>query len=548
MEQDACEDEVATKPQATPPARKHGRESTANGLGLDIATSAPAAKRIRRSSHGPELATNGEKIEIGQNGDGEQQDSEMPEPISASCSAGQEDEKSEDMEMDGGHAPEQARMMPTLTNGHSVGVQSDKVAELGPETTLLTVPDGKHVTHTAWNPRDPNILAVAGEALARIWNVATKRSQSSDLAQPAEYHDLLDPFETALVTTVAWSPNGEVLAIATKDCQKGALVQIGLVSLFSKRGTSIDELPNTEDGIISFNWSPTGALLLAIISSGEVESTLVIWNVENPEIKSYLKLDALVRDAAWTDQSHFMVCGHDIIGYCSFDGQNITLARNRAEQEQAHRWSHIRFDYATRTTAIAAEDESVLAVISSSDELFTTIAHEEEITALEYRPIPNLLSLSPSSPCLLATSALDGKIKLWDAQKPFNIITTLELGKETPPMAISFTPDGYLVAAANWNKVLIWNPEYSNTPKASWKGELGHWQSLATNGLDHDSGIGEEDEQIPQHSLSWDADGGKLAFGLRNQVGFFVPFLTSHANANASAKVAILNLRSSSVR
>ena len=514
MEQDACEDEVATKPQITPPARKHGRESTANGLGLDIVTPAPAAKRIRRS-HGPEIATNGEKIEIGQNGEGEHLDSEMPEPISPSCSAAQEDEKSENMDVDVGHAPEQARMTPTLTNGHSVGVQSDKVAELGPETTLLTVPDGKHVMHTAWNPRDPNILAVAGDALARIWNMATNKP-----SQPAEYHDLLDPFETALVTTIAWSPNGEVLAMATKDGQKGALVQIGLVSLFSKRGTSIDELPNTEDGIISFSWSPSGKLLLGIISSGDVESTLIVWNVENPEIKSHLKLDAIVRDAAWTDQSHFMVCGHDMIGYCSYDDQNVVLARNRAENERAHRWSHIRFDYATRITAIAAEDESVLAVISSSDELFTTTAHEEEITALEYRPIPNLLSLSPLSPCLLATSALDGKIKLWDAQKPFNIVTTLELGKETPPMAISFTPDGYLVAAANWNKVLIWNPEYSNTPKASWKGELGQWQSLATNGLDHDSGIGEEDEQIPQHSLSWDADGGKLAFGLRNQVNF----------------------------
>lgn len=527
MEQDACEEEVATKPQMTPPARKHGRESTANGLGLDIANPAPAAKRIRRS-HGPEIATNGEKIEIGpnQNGDGEQQDSEMPEPTSPSCSAGQDDEKSEDMDVDGGHAPEQARMTPTLTNGHSVGVQSDKVAELGPETTLLTVPDGKHVIHTAWNPRDPNILAVAGEALARIWTIATtsNRSQSPHLAQPADYRDLLDPFETALVTTIAWSPNGEVLAMATKDGQKGAVVQIGLVSLFSKRGTSIDELSNTEDGIISFNWSPNGKLLLGIISSGEVESTLLVWNVENPEIKSHLKFDAIVRDAAWTDQSHFVVCGHDIIGYCSFDGQNLVLARNRAEKERAHRWSHVRFDHATRTTAIVAEEESVLAVISSSDELFTTTAHEEEITALEYRPIPNVLSLSPLSPCLLATSALDGKIKLWDAQKPFNLVTILELGKETPPMAISFTPDGYLVAAANWNKVLIWNPEYSNTPKASWKGELGHWQSLATNGLDHDSGIGEEDEQIPQHSLSWDADGGKLAFGLRNQVILSVAF------------------------
>lgn len=515
ISQDISDDEATSKSQITPPARKHGRESTANGLGLDIATSAPAAKRVRRSQ-GPEGATNGDYMESEQNGDRVHDEIPVPEPVSLSHSPGREDEKS-DVEMDDGHAPEQARMTPTLTNGHSVGVQSDKVTELGPETTLLTVPDGKHVMHTAWNPQDPSALAVAGDALCRIWNLA-KRPQSSNHPHQGDFYDLLEPCETALVTTIAWSPNGEVLAVATKDTRKGSFAQIGLVSLFSKRGTSIDEQPYTDDGIISFKWNPSSRLLLGIISSGAVESSLIIWDLENPEVKSYLKLDGIVRDAAWTDDSHFTICGHNIIGYYSFDGQHIILIRDRAEKEPKHRWSHIRFDHTTTTTAIAAEDESVLAIISSSDELLTTYAHEEEITALEYRPIPNPRLLFPSSPCLLATSALDGKIKLWDAQNPFNIITTLSLGKETPPMAISFTPDGFLVAAAHWNKILIWNPEYSNTPKASWKGELGQWQSSATNGLDRDSGIGEEDEQLPQHTLSWDADGRKLAYGLKNQV------------------------------
>ena len=456
-------------------------------------------------------------MDVDQNGDGERDESIPPEPVSRSHSPGFEETNGEtEMEMER-HAPEQARMTPTLTNGQSIGVQSDQVAELASETTLLTVPDGKHVMHTAWNPQDPNVLAVAGEALCRIWKLAKRPPASSDPAVD-EYHDLLEPFETALVTTIAWSPTGEILAMATKDTPKATSVQIGLVSLFSKSGTSIDELPYTDDGIIAFKWSPNGGLLLGIIASGAAESTLVVWEVDNPGTKCYHKLEGVVRDAAWVDKAHFVVCGHDVIAYFVFDGQNITLERVRAENEQRHRWSHLRFDSTTKTMAIAAEDESVLAIINSSDELATTFAHEEEITALEYRPTPNPQAFSPSSPCLLATSALDGKIKLWDAQRPFNLITTLELGKETPPMAISFTPDGYLVAAANWNRVLIWNPDYTTTPKASWRGDCGQWQSLATNGHDQDSGIGEEDEQIPQHSLSWDADGGKIAYGLRNQV------------------------------
>ena len=516
-DQDGNEDDEATsKPQITPQARKHGRESTANGLGLDIPTSAPAAKRVRRS-HGSEYATpNGHSMEIDQNGERNYDDLEVPEPISSSHSPGLDEEKPDGMEVDR-HAPEQARMTPTLNNGQSVGGQSDKVTELASETTLVNFQYGKHVIHTAWNPQDPGILAIAGEALCRIWNLA-KRPPTSDDSPPGEFHDLLEPSETALVTTIAWSPDGETLAMATQDTQKTTMLQIGLVSLFTKGGMSIDELHYTGDGVITFKWNPTGEFLLGIISSGASESTLRVWNVRESDIKSYLRLDGVVRDAAWIGKTEFVICGHDIIRYFNFDGQHIILGRDCSEDKRKHNWSHIRYDIATNTTAIAAEEESILAIISSSDELHTTHAHEEDITALEYRPIPNPLSVSLTSPCLLATSSLDGKIKLWDAQKPFHVVTTLELGRESPPIAISFTPDGYLVAAANWNKVLIWNPEYSSAPKARWKGKPEQWQSVAMNGLDHDSGIGEEEEQIPQHSLSWDVDGGKLAYGLRNQV------------------------------
>ena len=83
-------------------------------------------------------------------------------------------------------------------------------------------------------------------------------------------------------------------------------------------------------------------------------------------------------------------------------------------------------------------------------------------------------------------------------------------------MAISFTPDGDLVAAANWGRILIWNAETGGMPKASWNGDQGRWQSLA-NGVDQDSGIGEEEDGLT-HSLSWDADGRKLAYGLGSQV------------------------------
>ena len=95
-------------------------------------------------------------------------------------------------------------------------------------------------------------------------------------------------------------------------------------------------------------------------------------------------------------------------------------------------------------------------------------------------------------------------------------------------MALSFTPDGYLVAAASYNKILIWRAEEGGLPKAYWVGEKGKWmggvgaitsaETREDGGDDMSEVAVEEEERGQDHSLSWDADGGKLAFGLGSQV------------------------------
>ena len=83
---------------------------------------------------------------------------------------------------------------------------------------------------------------------------------------------------------------------------------------------------------------------------------------------------------------------------------------------------------------------------------------------------------------------------------------------------MSFTPDGYLVAAANWNKVLIWNAEAGGLPKAASKGVLG---KVSNGSLTNGNGASEEEDDLGADdncSLSWDAESGKLALGFGSQV------------------------------
>lgn len=417
----------------------------------------------------------------------------------------------------------------TITKGESIGVQSEKVAELGPRTSILTVPEQTHVEHTAWNPKDPTILAVGGEALCRLWYISRTAALNDNPRK--SYTDLIDLSRGSMVTSMAWSPNGEILAVATRD---DSSEWVGFVNLWSKAGKALDELSAVQDMVFALRWSPSGSQLLGITSSGATTSSLTLWDIQSTQPMLPYQLPNIIVDAAWTSNNQIIICGHDIIASSLLEGGKILTLHNRPEHLVQQNWTHIRYDSLTHTTALAAEESGVLGLIDASDTLRTFTAHDAEITALAYQPITNLSAYPASAPRLLATSSNDGTIKVWDAKRPFNTVLTLSLGYAAPAMAMSFTPDGYLVAAANGSRVMIWNAEAGGLPKASWKGLLGKMSNGSlTNGHGADASIMEEGTGEPNPSLSWDAEGGKLALGVGRQVCLAFHKLMAYANPQA---------------
>ncbi|MCJ1403411.1 hypothetical protein MMC11_006634 [Xylographa trunciseda] len=419
-----------------------------------------------------------------------------------------------------------ATPVPTLTNGRSVGVQSDKVAELGPGTTVLRVPD-KNVTHAAWNPRDPRILATGGTALCRLWTLAyspappaAPTQSSAELAEgsPKQYTptDLFDSTEHCFVTSMAWSPDGEYLAVARYNA---APASRGMIITCTKDGAILDELPGGTDVVLSLAWNASGSLILGVTHSDDVDSTLVVWDVQTGSSMQPFHLQTAVFDATWTDDHKFVVCGNGFIAEAHIEDHSINaLQSTRFGEDSSCEWSKIRYDNVTRSMAIAAEASGDLAIVDSSGAMCVKRAHDAEITGLVYQPLSNPTTFPESSPRLLATASTDGSIKIWDARRPFDLVQSFGLGSASPALAMSFTPDGYLVAAASWDKVLFWKAEGGGMPTATWRGKDGEWQI----GLDHHmNGINGEDEdelRMDTHSLSWDAHGKKLAYGLKDQI------------------------------
>jgi WD40 repeat protein len=414
--------------------------------------------------------------------------------------------------------PVPAAPTPTLANGRSVGVQSDKVAELGPETSVWSLP-GANLTHASWNPHDSSVLATGGRALCRIWSLSTAALRDPGGApRPRPFVDLQDPAEAtaaaaaaAMVTSMAWSPDGESLAVAMYH--PGPHPR-GSISIRTKAGDAMDELPGGQEWVLNLRWNGSGSRLFAVTHSDITDSTLMVWDMVSGLPIEPLETSRTIFDGAWLGESDFAVCGAGLIARSSLRDRAIEPLQLTA-LDDAREWSKIRHCPITRTTAVVAESSGGLAILDAAGRLHITQAHEAEITALAYQPLANPSAHRPSAPRLLATASSDGTIKIWDAQQPFALVHTLALGRAAPALAMSFTADGYLVAAASWNRILFWNAETGGPPKATWTGKDGEWHAvdaLPTNGDldDHDDG--------PVHSLSWDADGGKLAYGLRDQV------------------------------
>lgn len=528
--------------------RKHRRDSV-NGFTAEAVSSLPpAAKRSRRSNGLVATTTNGthgksgDAMDIDQTG-GSHADSALKRdlkpqsPISpnappasgmsmglkteggvdasevggAGANANANASARSDADDDAVQAQPTVTLIPTLTNGCSVGVQNDKVAELGPETTVLSVPD-RNVTHAAWNPRDPALLATGGEALFRIWTIPRMTNAHT-------HTDLLDPQDSFIVTSMAWSPDGESLAVATHGRHADSK---GSVTIRTKTGELQDELPGGQDWVINLAWNQTGSLLLGITHSGAgLDSTLIVWDIKTGQPMEPKELPNPIYDATWVDDRKFLLCGTGIIAEAIVDGAVITTLRKREEVTEAQDWIKICHDSVTHCTAIVTESTGTLAIIDSEGIFHIKYkAHDGNITALTFQPILNPSSLPDSSPRLLATSSTTGNITVWDARNPFSISYTLALGS-TPAMAMSFTPDGYLVAAANWNKVVMWKAETGKEPKAIWINSDSQWQPEGQDQTNGDVEMTNGDGSGPNYTLGWDADGHKLAYGFKYQVSLF---------------------------
>ena len=433
------------------------------------------------------------------------------------------------MEIDDDLATPSPEPILTLNIGESKGTHIDQPVDLADKISIHSLSSSNQViTYLAYNPQDPDVLATGGEALARIWQPA--KSLAGPLEAPHLYNDILPPSDDSYVSAEAWSPDGEVIAIASRNASSSQLA--GAVSLWTSQGTCLEELPATQELIFKLRWNPAGTHLLGVTSSGMTSTSVVVWEAESPTTSQPCEVQKELRDIIWTSDTQFAVCGKGIIATSTTSPTGTLTLQSSADSEvESRTWTHIAQDTFS-TNFIAADESGCLALISRQGDLQSTReAHYGELTGLELRPSSKLVTARADSTKLLATSGMEGTVKLWDATN-LESLATLSFGfPASPVMSLNFTPNGHFLAAGNPNRIFIWNPDDMGPPKATWKREAGKGPQKKTlhngntngvNGhhetaMDYDSAMG-DDAEDEGRCLSWDAEGKKLAMGVGSQV------------------------------
>ncbi|OJJ40321.1 hypothetical protein ASPWEDRAFT_203403 [Aspergillus wentii DTO 134E9] len=502
-------DSEALKGQGGPDAPVGADQAPVSPTSKVINGHSEPAPNIKRPRKGDRAETNGDDaaMDVDSNGVANNNDTRSQSP--------------QDVDGDGdvsmGVRPESQDQEPaapptfTLTTGHSVGVQitPTKAADLSPNTAILDVAGDDHVTRTLWRPRDPTVVVAAGDTFCSLWKLSSSSAPVQEKLVESKGDD-------ACVSTVAWDPTGQKLAVATYNDMRGS------ITMYDVHGYAVDLLPEVPRMITGLHWAENSSHLVVVASDSKI-SELALWDssLRPDEFPSPQVIDGSIYDLTWSGRNQAYACGDGSVYQCEVDS-SIHISKTFSSGGTDTAWTFIRSAKSGNSSVVVAAASASSAFWIPTHDMHLEDAHQGDITAIELRaqsPTPE--PQQQSSQIVLASASTDDTVKIWHIDlesKRFECIHRLFLGPSLPALAGGFSPDGYALAAATKDRLFIWNAERGGTPMATWK-MPGSEEAKSEEGPDRAvNGQNGTSEAVPYRSLSWDTDGKKLAIGFDKQM------------------------------
>ncbi|KAI1962130.1 hypothetical protein LOZ67_000193 [Ophidiomyces ophidiicola] len=394
----------------------------------------------------------------------------------------------------------------TLTSGQSVGVQISpaKAADLAPETNVMDVLKDSHVMRTSWRPNDPLFFAVASDVFCGLWKLSSQRSPT-----PPTHTTLV---AGSCITAMDWDSSGAMLAVATYDKFMGS------ITIFNSDGEAIDSIPESSRLISALRWAEKTPQIAIVTSDGR-HSELSLWNHQSrgDSLSPAQVINGPIYDVVWCGQTQIFASGDGSVYQCNIDG-NIQPPEIFTSGEELEPWAFLKVSLLMETPVAVVASASPAHVWIPTHGIRIESAHHGDITGLEIRPGSLSAGTQNDPNFAFATSSMDYTVKLWNLDLPakkVHCIHRLFLGTASPALAVNFSPDGYAIAAASYNKLAIWSVDRCGAPMATWQGshndvmDESNQEELET----HVSNV-----SMLDRPLSWDSDGKKIALGFGKKV------------------------------
>ncbi|KAJ3318382.1 hypothetical protein HDV06_000511 [Boothiomyces sp. JEL0866] len=286
----------------------------------------------------------------------------------------------------------------------------------------------------SWNSVYPLLATGSADGSARIWNIPEDPSlKVTSIILPHSNSSA----ESKDITTLEWSPDGNLLATGSYD---------GFARIWHKSGELKFVMERHVGPIFSLKWNKKGELLL----SGGLDTSAIVWDIRTGDSRQQFSFHTgPTLDVDWRDDITFATSSADKKIFVCQLGSLEPLKRFSGHTDEVN---CIRWDPRGKYLASCADDRTAKVwSLDQDDPIWDLTAHDKEIYTVRWCPAkPNEDKL------WLATASFDGAIRLWDINSG-NCLYTLSQHKEAV-YSVSFTPDSTFLASGSVDKsVYIWN-------------------------------------------------------------------------------------------